>query len=312
MEFWRLHGRALDALERRHRTVAAPVNPPEAFAVRQLQAQGLSLPVEVTVAFDKNRRVSPLVRSHVLSASLPQGSIIRVDDRLLVSSPELCFMQLANTLAESKLIKLGLELCGTYSLPGPHARSLDSDLAGKGFYERPALTTLKKLDALLSRMNGVRGKRQAAQALRCLANGSASPMETILTMLLTLPNRLGGYGFPLPELNALIVPAKTAKHSVSKSFYSCDLFWPDLNLAVEYDSDSHHASAERIANDSKRRNSLSLLGITVITVTNQQVRNKVEFERVAKQLAVNLGIRLRHKEKPGFVQAQSKLRALLL
>jgi hypothetical protein len=160
-------------------------------------------------------------------------------------------------------------------------------------------------------MKGVRGQKQAARALRYIVDGSASPMETVLTMLLTLPPLLGGYRFPLPILNGRIVPGKSAKASSSKSYYSCDLFWPDLDLAVEYDSDHFHTGAERIASDSKRRNSLALIGIVVITVTSRQIRSIVEFEKVARQIAGNMDRRLQVKS-PQFLKAQRELRGHLL
>ena len=89
-------------------------------------------------------------------------------------------------------------------------------------------------------------------------------METKLAMLLTLPYKHGGYGLIAPEMNSQIIPAKTAKRSVGKKYYSCDLFWHDYDLAVEYDSDLFHTGTTRIANDSKRRNALTALALPLL------------------------------------------------
>jgi len=136
-------------------------------------------------------------------------------------------------------------------------------------------------------------------------------METKLSMLLTLPYKLGGYGLPRPELNSRIIPLQSARKSSSKKYYSCDLYWPEYELAVEYDSTLFHTGSERIADDSKKRNALALMGVTVITVTKQQLYSSVEFEKVAKVLANCLDKRLAYKN-PGFAAVHRGLREQLL
>jgi very-short-patch-repair endonuclease len=135
-------------------------------------------------------------------------------------------------------------------------------------------------------------------------------METALSMMLTLPHMLGGYGIPAPKLNARILLAKTAKRNASRSYYVCDLFWPDYNLAVEYDSDEFHTGAERIANDSKRRNSLASVGITVITVTKRQIYSTTELAKTARLICGNLEKRLQ-LPIPGFNAKHRELRGQL-
>ena len=132
-----------------------------------------------------------------------------------------------------------------------------------------------------------------------------------MVMLLTLPYQLGGYKLKTPMLNGRATPTRAAKSSSSKTFYACDLYWPDANVAAEYDSDAYHTGPKRIASDSKRRNSLASMGINTITVTNHQLRSTVEFEKIAKQLAKHLGKRLQFKN-PGFIKARNGLRNLLL
>ncbi|MCL1846781.1 MAG: hypothetical protein FWF91_02295 [Coriobacteriia bacterium] len=263
------------------------------------------MPLDATVSSKAARRVTSVVRSHVFEAALPRGGVVYVGGGLCVSSPELCFFWMASELSLVKLIELGFELCGSYSLPGPAPGE-------EGAYRRPPLTSTKKLAAFVGQMAGAHGVRKATRALRYIADGSASPMETVLVMLLTLPYKLGGYGLYMPELNARVTPAKTAKKIASKSHYYCDLFWPDVDVAAEYDSDQFHTGPDRISSDSKRRNALATMGVLVVTVTNRQIRDTVELEKVAKQLAAGIGKQLRHNEKPGFRNAQRELRGMLL
>jgi hypothetical protein len=256
------------------------------------------------------RQPTQELRQHVYRGPTLNGYVLEFEDGLVVSSPEFCFLQMAAELPLVKLIELGFELCGTYSLPGVAEPEGRPSTPGKDFDSHPPLTSLKKLKAFAARMAGIRGHKRASRALRYIADNSASPMETILTMLLTLPYKLGGYGLPMPELNCRIVPVKAAKRSASKSFYSCDLFWSNIDLAVEYDSDLYHTGAERIASDSKRRNTLTSIGVLVITVTRKQIYSVVEFEKVARLIAGNMDRRLRFKN-PKFADTHRELRKLL-
>ena len=250
-----------------------------------------------------------------------------------MSSPEFCFFQMASQLSLVKLIELGFELCGTYAAPASAASAPSAPAAAvsapasvapaatpdiqdtlrevETTYNRSPLTTTKRLTAFVSKLGGVAGVKQASKALQYILDGSASPMETTITMLLTLPYRLGGYGLPAPELNMQITPAKTAKSMADRAFYSCDLYWPDFEIAVEYDSDAYHTGSARIASDSRRRNSLSALGVQVITITNQQVQRIEAFEVAAQILVVNMRRRMRF-HKPTFKAKQQELRSLLL
>lgn len=311
LEYWRLHGNTLGSSLRRQYRRKLPASPPDTSSLHSGKTLGLSLPLNVMVANPDARRVSRITRPHVYRGPVPDSSFIPVADGLVVSSPEFCFLQMACVLSLIELIELGFELCGAYSLSETSIVSEHPDSTKKGFYNRPPLTNIKKLRAFVARMAGARGYKRASRALRHITDGSASPMETILVMLLSLPYKQGGYGLPIPELNARIIPAKSARRSASKIYYSCDLFWPDVNVAAEYDSDMFHTGAERISSDSRRRNTLASIGILVITVTNQQIRSIVEFGKIAHLLAASMGKRLRYK-KQGFLAAQRKLRGLLL
>jgi len=255
-----------------------------------------------------SRRLSVKIKQHVFKGDTPAGCFVNSGDGYMVSTPEFCFLQLANQLPLARLIQLGYELCGTYSIPV----TWDSNMLRNGFYKRKPLTSVRALQAFTERMSGVSGYQKAVRALRYILDGSASPMETKLAMLLTLPYNLGGYGFIFPELNYRITPSKTAKKSASKDYYECDLFWPDYDLAVEYDSDAHHTGAKNIAADSKKRNALALIGIAVITVTKEQIYSRTELEKVARILAKRLDKRLFHRRNPGFATAHFDLRNLLL
>lgn len=309
LEYWRRPSDVHVGIKHNPKRQKAPKMPTDTPSALQLaEVMHLTVPIDISVNNKSARRRQEAVRYHVAANDLPGNSVVSVRKGVGVSSPESCFLQMAEQLTLAELIALGLELCGSYSL---YNHNEPRDNTSQGFYSRPPLTTIKKLAAFVSKTEGRRGHKKAERSLRYIGDNSASPQETILSILLTLPYNLGGYGLPMPKLNARIVPKGAAKLSSSKRSYYCDLYWPEYMLAVEYDSDTYHTGAERIASDSKRRNALSKLGIVVITVTNQQISNSVEFEKDAKQIASSMGKQLRHKRTPGFRDTQHQLRKVL-
>jgi len=320
LEYLRLHGAEQ---ERTHFRVVkharkVPAGKTGVPAVQESDTNGLTLPLSVTVRTADDRRPSRFVTPHVFSGVLPGGSIIDVGKGLLVGSPELVFLQMAKSLSEVKLIELGFELCGSYSMFGnerhraAYNQSRRHDATPAGFYSRPPLTSKEKLAAFIVRMPGLPGSKKARRALRYIANGSASPMETILTMLLTLPYRLGGYSLPMPLLNQRVTLTKAAQQSLNRQFLRCDLLWPGSNVAVEYDSNAFHTGSDRITADSKRRNTLIINGITILTVTSDHVHSITELDDTARQVASGIGWQIQTRRIPGFRDAQRRLRKLLL
>jgi len=309
VEFWRLHGdRKIDDAARLRRRKTPDTFPHSAYICSDSLA-GLSCPINLMLRSQNAKRKSKVFRPHVHTGPVPDGCFVSVVDGVAVSAPELCFFQMAGELPLIRLIEYGLELCGSYSLPAGAAPS------DKTLYGKVPLTNVRELKAFADRMKGVNGRKQAVRALRYIADGSASPRETILFMLLTLPYSLGGYGLPAPELNRRVDYRKNAESFASfafdKEYYVCDLFWPEANLALEYDSSAYHVGAEHIAADSTKRSDLEVIGIKAVTVTNSQIQNAEKFETVAKVVAKKVQKQLRCKN-PQFIRTRDELRDMLL
>ena len=348
---WRAHGDGKITDLARLRGKSPPASLPHSINIRGAVPKRLLNPVIILVGNKNIARKSNIVQSRVFTAPTPDGCFIGIDGGLAVSSPAFCFFQMADELPMVKLIELGLELCGTYSLPvkrehcsessfrneaggeNPngnrkevaaetlygHVEGIaDKTMNGLGdenpyenLYGHPQLTSKKAIMALTARLKGANGQKKACRALRYIADGSASPMETILFMLLTLPHSLGGYGLPPPVFNRRIGPRNAARQGFGKAYYKCDLFWPDADFAVEYDSDLYHTGADRIADDSDKRLDLAKNRITVITVTNRQIRDVNAFEGIAKLIAGRLNKQLRYGNRRKFLEARRELRSLL-
>ena len=275
-------------------------------------AEGLlafaSRPLHVLVPAKSAANCLDGVVCHVRSLPLPSGSFVRVDENMLISSPELCFVQMAGALSLPLLVRLGFELCGLYALRPD---------GGVDYWRPLPPTTAAAIGAYLDACRRVPGAREARKALRFIATGSGSPMETVLACMLCLPARFGGYGMPLPLMNYRI-ERNCDKGSDSVpgaggmgSYYLCDLYWPQAKLDVEYDSDLVHTGSDRIAYDAARRNELAALGITTITVTRSQIRSSEKLEEAAAQIAHFLGFRLR-KDRSCSLEDHAKLLGLLM
>lgn len=253
-------------------------------------------PLQVLVGSPKSRTRTLSVVSYEWKA-IPNGSFIPISGKLLMSMPEFCFLQMASQTTLANLVLLGYELCGTYAMPkGSVSRRREG-----------TLTTRDRLVAFLEESEGMRGVKRARRAASYVLDGSASPMESILAMMLCLPYGMGGYGLPLPVLNCRIDVPSSVRKLTDKSYYRCDLCWPDARLAVEYDSAFYHFDSERQSGDARRRSALAILGYTIVTVSKGQVIDGGAFNRLAKQLAKLLGKRLRYVD-PEFTRRHLELR----
>jgi hypothetical protein len=267
-------------------------------------AEGLSKPLNLLINDRGACRKSALIQSHFSKGPFPYGCFVKIENGLLTSSPELCFVHMANRLSLIDLIQLGYELCGGYTLPAePSARGQAYRETTGGFVNCPPLTNVAAIENLLKKLSGVHGQKRAVRASSYILDNAASPLEAKLTLLLTLPYRLGGYGLPKPRLNFPIDDGQVQRR--------CDLYWPEAKLAVEYDSDQFHVGAERINLDSMRRSALELKGISVVTITRQQIYKMYRLHEVASLLAKRLERRLSPRD-PNFTSRQLKLRAHLL
>ena len=244
---------------------------------------------------------SGVVRMHSSDSLYPTGAFSMVAPDVYVSSPALCFCQLGESADLSQMVEVGSELCGSYSVCGSQAarESLDAsdswDSAGAPscVFGIDRLIKPSTLARQVERMPRIRGKGVATKALSYVLDGSGSPRETKLGIMLSFPRARGGFGLPVPEMNGRIrIPGNTAR-AAGSSFYTCDLLWRSQRVAVEYDSDAFHAGADRIERDALRRDMLEDLGFSVLTVTKRRLSSLQMLEDFANELRRALGVRSR-------------------
>lgn len=238
------------------------------------------------------------VRRHLLAGDLPRRAFVCAGPGLLISSPELLFVQLAAdaSLDVVDLVLLGFELCGNYLLdPGPDSWN--------GMVNTPTpMTSVAKIARMIGAMPGRTGVKRASSALELVRDGSNSPMETVLALLFGLPRRLGGLGFGPYVMNRKIALASGPRW--------VDVFFPEAGVGLEYKGRMPH-SIEKVGRDDRRQNGLVGLGLTIINVWYEDLAIPHLFDQLVRDVAGALGVRLRIRGK-GFAWRQDMLRTRLL
>ncbi len=152
--------------------------------------------------------------------------------------------------------------------------------------EAPPLAHPDSLAVALDALSRIRGVGIAKDVLPYVTPNGASPMECLISAMLSAPERLGGEGMPLPVLNA---PVTVRKDGCRATRYA-DVYWPTARVALEYDSTEFHNGKDQIGHDAARRVELENAGIRAISLTNHQLRNIGLFDELVILLRNMLGV----------------------
>ncbi len=229
---------------------------------------------------------------HSCKLALPAGAVIARNGRT-VASPELLFLEFASRLSIHRLILLGLQLCS-------HPPGIPSI----------AVTTKQKLNTFLVKTTGHRGHRKAIRAVKFVENGSASIMESVVYMILTLPCSLGGYGLKGAVFNYEVKLKNEARLRLGQNRCFTDLYYSRAKLAVEYESFAYHNSPSEQGKDVMRSAVLERQGVDVMHLSTIQLYNKDACSDFAYNLAARLGKRIRIRTNR-FEEMHALIRALL-
>ena len=295
----------------------------------RLDSLGLAArPVDLIVPAKSARSSGGLVRAHLWSGIVPQRSMLDLGGGLLSCGAELIVIQLCS--AQSKLdalldahasaVRAEAELAAGLGLEeGP---TIDHPLKWErirrliaaavvacefaGTYRLPAgeknvsyrasrLMSSASLASAIAEMGETSGTRRAARVCDLTLEGSASPMETVLGLMLTLPVEYGGFGIERPQLNCPVDVSSCREEGLAdRDVVTPDFLWPEQRVAIEYDSDEFHAArgAGQSARDATRANILTTLGCRVFRATSRTVRAPEGVVLLARQISHALGISL--------------------
>ena len=256
---------------------------------------------DVLVSSSKHRTRGTNVRSTMLSQAIPDDSFLELelppgalqntglpaDLRVFIDSPELsllnsaAFLQrrindgsLDQQVAFARLFGLTCEFFGSYGRPP--LRPMD----GEVIYGLEPLSSNRRLTSYLEQCGGARGVQLARSVSQHGVDMIASPLEALVYALLELPPRRGGIGFPKLLANARLdlSEAGTEHHVLTP-----DLWSPELGLAIECDGRSVHAEGDSFVEDRRRIRDYQNLGLRVLPVTYNEVRNLTASEGMLRQ-----------------------------
>lgn len=245
----------------------------------------------------RDKRHMPHAVGHLLTGKPKGKAFCRIDHGLYASSPELCFVQLAQQLSFHELVRSGNVLCGRFRLNPDAENKLES---------RSPITSKRRIESFLRANPGLTGAKSARRALQWIVEGAASPPEAFLSMVFGLPFRQGGFQLPNPAANQRIEPTQRAREIAQRKTLVPDILFAHAKLAIEYDSTAEHTGADQLAKDARKRLALEADGYQVITVTAQQIGRVGEMQHIARQAYKRMGLRFRPQSKM-FGQQQASL-----
>lgn len=287
LDFWRWKASTLSSLENPQPIQRLTMSCKQSSCKEILEGCAVfrneSADVEVLIPSKNQSRRIQGVRFTTCTKRLPTYSFMLLNPGRYVATPEFLFGIMGRRLSFIDACLLGCELTGKYVL---------SESDERGFVGCDPLATLTSLRKMAIKMEGFPGVKHARQALGCIVENAASPMESNVALLLTIPCRLGGYGLPKPILNYRIPMTESQSYSAKRHAIIADMAWPKARFAIEYESTAWHSGNEKFVMDSIRRNDIRTLGFDVTTITLSEYKNVAAMDRIAVSAATKIGHRL--------------------
>ena len=279
---------------------------------RVLDSERLLLdgPVDCLVSRQAGRAHVPGAVRHLCGGAYPAGSFCRTAEGALVACAPLCIVQVAPALGDVAVIELLSEFMG-YFVPDAASPT--------GLRHAPPAFTAAEFRAWFSELARVRdaagqrlprGARRVRSLLELAVQRAASPGEARVALVLSLPTKMGGYGLPVPRLNAAIWLPAAAARAYGVDRFVCDLTWDDGTI-VEYKGEAVHKQPSRRATDARKENILNHVGNRVIVVEKYQLASKAMTDEVALMVSERLRVPV-DLEDPDFLCRQPLLRRDLL
>lgn len=248
--------------------------------------------LEVAVARREDRVRTKDVSCSVHATALPEGSYLELGDGLWIPCPELLFVEMGPYLSPVAHQLLGMELCGGYAKPDT--------------YLVPPVTSAEKVRDYIARLRGMEGLPQARLVAPRLIDNAWSPREAIIALLTRRPTSRLGYGMPPIVLNSRMVVGDDATRVP-------DIMFAGTPVGINYEGEGHldlggivSAATEAVLNpgspagqreldeqletvrgkyadDQRRNRDLLAEGLTVFTVTNEDLLQEGGLDSVMLQ-----------------------------
>lgn len=259
--------------------------------------------VHLLASSSASRRRSENVSIHTMGVSPRGATLLEAAPGIFSVSVELAFIQCCATLSFPKALALGYELCGTFSMCEHISDGRpDEDRAdSSGYLETESATTVAALARVAERLPRTRGVKLARSVIAHLLDGARSPMEAIVAGMFHMPISRGGLGIGEMQLNHRIEFNQLASSASGMPYAICDAFIPGAKVDLEYNGGYHADTVSRI-HDENRSRGLNALGITVIALNRDTLRDVEALEAVGRMVYRRAGMRYRDRSKESKVR----------
>lgn len=302
-----------------------------ALAILDAWSEDDSECLDLFVAGGNNRRPDGRLLQHTIAAPLPQGAIMHIEADIYATSPAMTAMLCSKNESVAKTLMLLMELLGTYSLPPeatcpiayddtwPKANGFEAmdglDCQGdqptpekqaetryeQAHYKCEPATTIEELEAVarFAKSSSYASFRTAVKLARA---GSASPAESLMFAVLGAPMRFGGFGCCRLPMGGLLLNYRVDFDTLAVNMSSgipyaiCDLYCPAAGVDNEYNGIGHELQNARI-HDGNRNNGLKAMGIHVLVINRDQMKDLVALEAFAQTMHRLAGVRFRYRIK---------------
>ena len=177
----------------------------------------------------------------------------------------------------------------------PWELCFDTSGAPQNLWRRPPLTSVETLEEYIAKSAGKRGILQFKKALTLCADGSASPLESRLYLLLCADIWTGGEHWPRPALNQRIDFDDAARLLSSRTYAVADLLWKDQQVCIEVNGKSFHADKNGFTIESGRTAALESMGHRVLNINYAQMADFDQLETMLETFAETLGFPLQRR-----------------
>ena len=233
----------------------------------------------------------------VWDGPIPRGSFEMVSKNTRMSTAEYFFFRKANQLPLPKAVALGIELCGKYRT------QLTQYDRGEGYdFLKSPRTSQETIRRYLRDVRGTKEYKRARKVLRHVRDNCSSPMGCYLYLLLCLPTCHGSYGIERAMFSGVFNTKDGFMPTAHGNYLAYDLCWPDKHVALQYTGTKEPSKRDYQA--------LTATNMSVICVTDDDIRNPDRFDAIAHELAALLEAEL-PEPTDKWLAARAKLRRVV-
>ena len=286
-----------------------------------LSELGVHLPLNVLVTernqFHRLKSITP----RLWSGEVPPGMFCENEMGITLTSPLYTLLTMARYIPETHLLMAMYEFCGNFTVFDPSESmqnaldaTRDQHLSGRfggweqvrntsgnptELWRRPPLIDLDELKHFAKTTTGMRGHKHFLRAAEAVTGVVSSPFEARASIRLALSRRMGGEGFPPFSNNHRIALSEQASRLAKQDTCYADIYFEatDSHGPVDIECHGHavHDGAAKGGLDANRTLALQNMGIEVVLLTQEQLRNPKRFEATMGHISELLNIERRPK-----------------